>query len=139
METRPKKKAGSVKVLVVRQPWAWLIVNGDKDIENRSWHTRYRGKLLIQASANLPSKSDMQEFRKYARKRGAILPEIFETGGIVGIAQLDDCVTKSRSKWFTGDVGWVLSKRKKLPFTPMKGQLGLFDPPARILKRLGLA
>ena len=30
-----------MKVLVVRQPWAWLIVNGFKDIENRSWNTRY--------------------------------------------------------------------------------------------------
>ena len=38
-----------LKVLVVRQPWAWLIVNGYKDIENRSWRTRYRGALLIHA------------------------------------------------------------------------------------------
>ena len=40
------------KVIVVRQPWAWLIVNGYKDIENRSWHTNYQGMLLIQASAS---------------------------------------------------------------------------------------
>jgi hypothetical protein len=41
-----------MKVIVIRQPWAWLIVNGFKDIENRSWATRYRGPLLIQASAH---------------------------------------------------------------------------------------
>lgn len=139
MGTKAKAKSAGVKVIVIRQPWAWLIVNGYKDIENRSWHTRHRGKLLIQASANLPSKAEMEESCKFARKRGAKLPGKFETGGIVGIVQLDDCVERSRSKWFEGDVGWVLSKPKKLPFIPLKGRLGIFDPPRRVLKRLGLA
>jgi|ERR1700758_4475866 hypothetical protein len=39
-----------MKVIVIRQPWAWLIVNGFKDIENRSWRTRYRGPLMIHPS-----------------------------------------------------------------------------------------
>ena len=50
-----------LKVIVVRQPWAWLIVHGFKDIENRSWKTRYRGTLLIQASANLPARRRFEE------------------------------------------------------------------------------
>jgi hypothetical protein len=127
-----------MKVIVIRQPWAWLIVNGFKDIENRSWATRYRGSLLIQASGRQPSKLEMEEFRAYARKRGVKLPEEFELGGIVGMVRIDDCVSKSRSKWFEGSVGWVLSKPKRLPFLPLKGQLGLFDPPKRVLKALGL-
>ena len=125
-----------MKVLVIRQPWAWLIVNGHKDIENRSWATRYRGPLLIQASATLPSKREFDEIRRWVRKRGVELPETFQTGGIVGMVQLDDCITRSRSKWFEGPIGWVLSKPKKIPFMPLKGQLGLFDPPPRILNRL---
>ena len=128
-----------MKVIVIRQPWAWLIVNGIKDIENRSWRTRYRGPLLIQASARRPSQREMEEFRVFARKRGVKLPDKFEFGGIVGSVQLDDCVDKSRSKWFEGPVGWVVSKPKKLPFTPLKGRLGLFDPPQRVLKKLGLS
>jgi hypothetical protein len=32
-----------MKVIVIRQPWAWLIVNGFKDIENRSWATGIAG------------------------------------------------------------------------------------------------
>lgn len=131
--------SSGIKVLVVRQPWAWLIVNGYKDIENRTWSTRFRGTLMIQASANLPSKSALDEGRLFARKCGAKVPEDLETGGIVGMVQLDDCVTRSRSKWFTGPVGWVLSKPKRLPLIPLKGQLGLFDPPSRVMKRLGLA
>jgi hypothetical protein len=128
-----------MKVIVIRQPWAWLIVNGFKDIENRTWATRYRGPLLIQASARTPTQGEMDEFRVFARRRGVQLPEVFELGGIVGIACLEDCVEKSRSKWFEGPVGWVLSKPKKLPFVPLKGQLGLFDPPRRVLARVGLS
>lgn len=127
-----------MKVIVVRQPWAWLIVNGFKDIENRSWKTRYRGLLLIQASAGLPTKRNLEEFRLFARRRGVDLPEEFETGGVVGMVQLKDCVTSSRSKWFEGPIGWVLSNPRKLPFVPLKGQLGLFDPPRKVVERLGL-
>ena len=126
-----------MKVIVIRQPWAWLIVHGFKDIENRSWTTRYRGTLLIQASANLPGKLHLEEFRLFARKRGVELPEDFERAGIVGMVQLKDCVTSSRSKWFEGPVGWVLTKPKRLPFIPLKGRLGLFDPPQEIIRRLG--
>jgi hypothetical protein len=97
-----------MKVIVIRQPWAWLIVKGFKDIENRSWATRYRGALLIQASAHRLSKEGMQESRTYARRRTVELPEEFDLGGIVGMVRLEDCVYKSRSKWFEGPVGWVL-------------------------------
>lgn len=125
-----------MKVIVVRQPWAWLIVNGFKDIENRSWMTRYRGTLLIQASANLPPKWALEESCLFARRRGVKLPDEFEKGGIVGMVELEDCVTRSRSKWFEGPVGWVLSKPTKIPLIPLKGQLGLFDPPRSVVKRL---
>lgn len=27
----------------IRQPWAWLILNAGKDIENRDWPTNFRG------------------------------------------------------------------------------------------------
>jgi hypothetical protein len=126
------------KVLVVRQPWAWLIVNGFKDIENRSRRTHYRGGLLIQASANLPPKREFEEIRAFVRARRVRLPAEFDTGGIVGMVRLEDCVTASRSKWFEGEFGWVLSHPRKLPFTPLKGRLGLFDPPNHVLARLGL-
>lgn len=36
-----------MKALSILQPWAWLIVNGNKDIENRNWHTRFRGRFLV--------------------------------------------------------------------------------------------
>lgn len=127
-----------MKVIVVRQPWAWLIVNGYKDIENRTWATKYRGPLLIQASATRPTRPVLEEQRRYAAKCGVKLPDEFHFGGIVGCVRLEDCVTKTRSKWFDGDVGWVLSKPKKLRFTACNGRLGLFEAPPTLLRRLVL-
>ena len=70
-----------MKVIVIRQPWAWLIVHGFKDIENRSWRTRYRGALLIQASAGLPTKHALEDIRRFVRKRGvdALMGPLLET------------------------------------------------------------
>ena len=95
-----------MKVIAVRQPWAWLIIHANKDIENRTWATRYRGKLLIQASASMPTRRALEEARLFAERRGVALPEEFELGGVVGMVQLTDCVDWSESKWFQGPIGW---------------------------------
>jgi hypothetical protein len=47
-----------------------------------------------------------------------------------------DRSVRSRSKWFEGPVGWVLSRPKKLKFIPLKGRLGLFDAPQAIIRNL---
>ena len=41
-----------LKAISIRQPWAWLIVNGYKDVENRTWKAKYTGALLIHAGAS---------------------------------------------------------------------------------------
>ena len=33
-----------MKVLTIKQPWATLIMQGDKQFEFRSWQTKYRGE-----------------------------------------------------------------------------------------------
>lgn len=38
-----------MKALTVRHPWAWAIIHGGKDVENRSRPTKYRGLLHIHA------------------------------------------------------------------------------------------
>lgn len=40
-----------MKVISLLQPWASLVVLNYKKIETRSWNTKYRGPLLIHASA----------------------------------------------------------------------------------------
>lgn len=39
-----------MKALSLWQPWASLIMLGEKEYETRSWYTSYRGTLLIHAS-----------------------------------------------------------------------------------------
>lgn len=124
-----------MKVLTVRQPWAWLITSGPKDIENRSYNTRHRGPILIQASAKRPSKREWVACVEFCRERGVELPSIdaLRYGGIVGSATITDCRTRHDSPWFEGPVGWLLRDRRELTFFPMLGQLGVFDAPAEAI------
>ena len=46
-----------MKILSIRQPWAHLITQGSKDIENRSWPTKYRGAFLVHASLTVDKKA----------------------------------------------------------------------------------
>lgn len=43
--------SGTDKALTVKQPWAWAIVRGGKDVENRSQRTKHRGRIFIHSSA----------------------------------------------------------------------------------------
>ena len=118
-----------MKILSIRQPWAYLIANGHKDIENRTWPTRYRGPFLIHASLAL----DRDGCRK-----NKLRPEDLDTGGIVGMAEIVDCVTAHPSKSFKGPYGFVLRRPRPLPFVRWTGALGLREAPPRLLRRLGL-
>jgi hypothetical protein len=113
------------KALSIQQPWAWLIVNGHKDIENRNWPTKGRGRFLVHAGKKLDKES--LEFLKQDYPN-LPWPRNFELGGIVGEARIIDCVTASTSEWFFGKFGFVIKDAKPLPFKPCKGQLGFFIP-----------
>ncbi len=53
-------------------------------------------------------------------------------GGIVGTAEIVDCVEASNSPWFVGPFGLVLENVQPMPFIPVKGALGLFYWRARM-------
>jgi hypothetical protein len=65
-------------------------------------------------------------------------PSKLQTGGVVGIAEITDCVQKHRSKWFVGPYGFILKNRRSLPFVKWTGALGLRNAPTRLLARIGL-
>lgn len=121
-----------MRTLSIRQPWAWLIVNGHKDVENRDWTTAWRGPLLIHASKTLVQRNYREEADSVADEFGIEVPalEVIERGGIVGVARLVDCVVDHPSRWFTGEVGLVLADARPLPLHPCKGALGFFHTPA---------
>ncbi len=114
--------------LSVRQPWAWLIVSGLKDVENRPRRTHYRGPLLIHAGLSLDSYTE-ENVAWLNNKFGVRIPVKLDTGGIVGIVDVVDCVESHKSKWFNkGNFSWVLANPRRLIFWPCKGALGLFRP-----------
>jgi hypothetical protein len=123
-----------MKVLSLRQPWAWLVFHG-KDIENRSWPTRHRGPVLIHASMNYDKEGKKWVVRNFPKIR---IPIHLPRGAILGRVELADCVTASGNRWFFGPYGFVLKNpvefKKPVPY---KGRLGIFDVPEEILRKEG--
>ncbi len=123
-----------MKALSIKQPWAWLIVNGWKDIENRTWKTKYQGQFLIHTGLAKPNEAQWNWYQKdMMRLHGVILPPMLPEcgvhfGGIVGTACLIDCVEESWSEWFEpGGFGFRLTGAVPLPFKKVKGQLRFFE------------
>jgi hypothetical protein len=127
-KTRWTSELAKTRAITIRQPWAWLIVNGYKDIENRSWSTRKLGPLLIHAGASRAELSE-KELTLIKRRYSVRLPKSFEHSGVIGLVDVAACKERSSSPWhIRGSVGWVLEKPRRLPHRACKGALGLFRP-----------
>lgn len=135
-----------MKILSVRQPWAWAILTEGKDIENRSWWTAVRGRVLLHASL----KSDFDDCMDFmdeafplptgeriCRRARALNHDAARRGGIVGSVEIVDCVSQHPSRWFFGPFGFVLRDPRPLRFIPLKGRLGFFDAPSHVLEMIG--
>lgn len=120
-----------MKTLSVRQPDAWLIVNGLKDVENRTWATKHRGPILIHASAAKMTAADWHYLREACDDYSVACPSDLHYGGIVGTAYLADILTESDSEWWDGaSLAWMLPYSLAFDFVPCKGKLGLWEHPA---------
>ncbi len=123
--------------LSIRQPWANAIFDrrAGKDVENRTWPTKVRGRILIHAAAKKASIAETTEFEAVAVRAigastaAALTFDSFDLllGGIIGEAEIVDCVTKSDSPWFFGPYGFALQNARRLPFRPLRGRLGFFS------------
>lgn len=128
-----------IKALSIRQPWAWAIINAGKDIENRNWTTKFRGPFCIHAAKGmtLAEWDDAMDFidrqfpvplaSKFGRRASAVNSHEGRRGGIIGVAEIVDCVEASTSPWFMGRYGFVLENVRAVPFIPVRGALGFFD------------
>lgn len=127
-----------MNALSILQPWPWAIIYLGKDIENRTWATKFRGRFLIHAGKGFEPEgyAFLQRMREERFHDWPDIPRAadFPRGGIVGSVVLRDVVRASDSPWFFGPVGFVLQGAQALPFNPCRGQLGFFAPhPARPL------
>ena len=119
------------KAISVIQPWAWLIVAGHKDIENRYLNTNFRGPVAIHASRKVDVAAQIDVDHGIhpvtAKSLTFKAPGHYAKGGIIGVADIVDCVTGSRSDWFEGPYGFVLANARMVDFIPCRGNLGFFD------------
>lgn len=128
-----RNPAGKPIAISVRQPWAWLIVNGLKDLENRTWETRVRGRVLLHAGKGM-TLMELHEAilfvgtfdRALARRMIAMPAHEWVRGAVIGSVEITGCVSASSSPWFVGPFGFTLAR--PLPIEPVKcrGMLGFF-------------
>jgi len=119
------------RALSIRQPWAWAIVHGGKDIENRDWRgfdaVRFRGRFAIHASTGMTR----DEYEDAASFMASICvtcppPADLQRGGIIGVGTIVDVVKNSESPWFFGRIGLVIKEINAVDFIPVAGALGFF-------------
>jgi hypothetical protein len=135
-----------VRAVSLRQPWAWLAVNGHIGLFNMEWDTSYRGEFLIRTGLKLVQR-DYRNLAAQLREQLNIDVPPFDDearmprGAIVGMACLIGVSTASTSPLFRGPFAWQIAHAQPLPFTPFKpphrgADLRWFDVPRA---RAGLA
>lgn len=119
--------------LSIMQPWAWLITNGFKTVENRTWATKIRGPVRLHAGKRLDRAAAADVWSNRHPVTGKPFefdaPAQFELGGIVGEADLVDCVERHPSDFFVGPHGFVFQSARPVAFIPCRGALGFFRLP----------
>mgnify|MGYP001163411389 CR=1 FL=1 len=112
-----------MKAITICQPYASLIADGEKVIENRPWPTRYRGRLAIHAG------------KSHAWLGPDDDPNALIFGAVVATATLYDCVHVKDlpprlidNEHANGPWCWLLTDVVKLkPAEPARGAQGLWD------------
>jgi len=122
-----------MKCLSICQPFAELIVEGEKTIELRKWNTKFRGEFLVHAAKNILTEEC---------KRMKISPSAITTGAIIGKVNLVDVKKYDSNEELRDDkkkhysisdhtkskYGFILEKPKKLRVPiPYLGKLNFFE------------
>lgn len=139
-----------MKTITIKQPFPYLIFQGIKDIENRTWPTKFRGRVLVHASAKRMGRilnnedgiiTDEQWNAMGERARVECVVPTSPTGVIVGSVEIVDCVINHPSIWaYKTELpeqlsnkcnwNWVLANPITFPEPiPAKGKLSFWDYP----------
>jgi hypothetical protein len=89
-----------MRALSIRQPFAELIMTGDKDIEFRSWRVNLRERVYIYACK---SRRAVEEYEEEGFK-----PEELPHGVLIGTVEIVDCIGED------GAYEWHLANPRRL-------------------------
>lgn len=128
------------KALTIRAPWAWAIAQGWKRVENRSWSTRFRGRIAIHAAVS--KESDADAAATFAAL-GLEPPTEFVRGAIIGTVELVDVLPLDEFLRRFGDdrfdrgfargpLCWVLREPRLCVPTPCSGNFQLWNVARRL-------
>ena len=101
------------RVLSVHPPWAWAIIFAGKDVENRSWSTPYRGRILIHASSRKYGAASLEDARDFIAQCSGLdhdeIPTEFPRSQLLGTVEVVDCIDSAESPCSDPDsVHWIL-------------------------------
>ena len=80
-----------MRILTVRQPWAWAIIHGQKDVENRVRNIAgsYRGPIAVHAAKTTATLDDEQaDFLTGIIPFGEGTDHHYPLGAIIGVVDL---------------------------------------------------
>lgn len=140
----PAYESPKIRALTVRQPFASLIVYGNKTLEIRSRRTNHRGQLLICAGVNeydgnlidpdVPGR--VVSCSRYLQESRAMSPniEMFPVGVAIGIVELVDCrpmtpddARRACVEYRPGLFAWELENPLLIEPFSVTGNVGLFN------------
>lgn len=114
-----------MKCLTIKQPWAWLITEGYKGVENRSWKTLHRGEFLIHSAQTVDAEAMKQLPRLFPDIE---FPASYDLGKVIGKVELYDCITDSDSQWAQPrSYHFMLRNAQTCRPVQYKGQLNFFN------------
>lgn len=143
---RPKPTAGrngtqTMKAITITEPWATLILIGEKTIETRSWQTSYRGPIAIHAAKGM-TRDELRCALDQPIRGLLINASVFHCspvwtmraqfprtrGRILAIADLVDCAPMVRS--VAGEVRIIRHGRARIgePVPAREKPLGHYAP-----------
>lgn len=141
-----------MRALTVRQPWAWAIVHGTKDVENRTRNVAgsYRGPVAIHAALIEDETAYYDDQIKAALGRvddSWVLEEQLATGAFLGVVDLvgvhlpSSCARRTGGlcSWWAQPLVHHLEVRNPRPLAkpiPARGRLGLWTPEPADLEQL---
>lgn len=124
-----------MRALSIRNPWAAAIIQGTKDVENRTWRPTARLPLTIAVHAGkafdpfTPPHLDLPTQEACAHLAGTLCGVV----DVVSVHHATSCHSACSVWAADGQWHWVLGNARPIAPVPWRGQLGIFSVPDDVI------